>query len=461
MHFLLKLMVIGAVAALWCGCISYMQPLKSKPATMGVRSTANSQLKSLPQPKEKIVAAVYKFRDQTGQYKVSSSSSSFSTAVTQGATSILLRAMEESGWFVPIEREGLSNLLNERKIIRSSRAEYLGATGKEEQPLLPPLLFAGIILEGGIISYETNLLTGGPGIKYFGVGASGQYREDRVTVYLRATSTQNGRILKTVYTSKTILSQLVDFNLYKFVSFQKLLEAEVGYSYNEPADLCVTEAIEKAVYCLVLEGINDKLWELKNPVEMHSDLMKAYQQEKEAADRTDSFGERLLERGQFGVGLAVGGQMVAADYPGSFIKPGAMMNLQLELSSEYWLGVNFGLGNLAVRKYFDAVTYHGELVVGYRFLPGYRMTPFLFAGGGMVSVTTRPKYKEDPAWRDKWHPLVLVGGGVEYLLNENWGVTLVAENRYVFSDNLDGLEQGKWNDFYWSGRVGVVFYSGR
>ncbi len=128
----------------------------------------------LPEPKEPVVVAVYKFRDQTGQYKPSDIGANWSTAVTQGATSILLESLEESGWFIPIEREGLSNLLNERKIIRSSRANYTAQDQDQDQnQLLPPLLFAGIILEGGIISYETNVLTGGAGLRYFGAGGSG------------------------------------------------------------------------------------------------------------------------------------------------------------------------------------------------------------------------------------------------------------------------------------------------
>ena len=104
------------------GCAPYFhQPLRPNPARLGAESGVYHQLKALPQPKEKVVAAVYKFRDQTGQYKPSDVGASWSTAVTQGATAILQRALEESGWFTTIEREGLSNLLNERKIIRSSR----------------------------------------------------------------------------------------------------------------------------------------------------------------------------------------------------------------------------------------------------------------------------------------------------------------------------------------------------
>ncbi len=97
--------------------------------------------------------------------------------------------MEDSKWFVPIERENLSNLLNERNIIRKTRQVYR-KTSNPDEPQLPPLLYAGIILEGGIVSYDTNIITGGVGARYFGIGSSTQYRQDRITVYLRAVSTQ-------------------------------------------------------------------------------------------------------------------------------------------------------------------------------------------------------------------------------------------------------------------------------
>ncbi|HKI78841.1 MAG TPA: CsgG/HfaB family protein, partial [Ignavibacteriaceae bacterium] len=198
------------------GCAS-LEPFRTSNATLGERTEMDNSLGTLPPPKDPVIVAVYTFRDQTGQYKISTTGTSFSTAVTQGATSILMKSLEDSGWFIPIEREGLSDLLNERKIIRSSRENYLGADGKK-LPDLPPLLYAGVIFEGGIISYDSNVLTGGEGVKYLGLSASGQYHQDRVSIYLRAVSTQNGRVLKTVYSSKTVLSQQIDVGLYKFVS---------------------------------------------------------------------------------------------------------------------------------------------------------------------------------------------------------------------------------------------------
>ena len=236
-----KYLLFLGVLLLQFACAPMMkQPMQTSDARLGATSNASAETNLLPEPNEPVVVAVYKFRDQTGQYKPSEIGANWSTAVTQGATSILLESLEESGWFMPIEREGLSNLLNERKIIRSSRAAYTAQDPNQDQnQLLPPLLFAGIILEGGIISYESNVMTGGAGLRYFGAGANGQYREDRVSIYLRAISTSNGRILKTVHTSKTILSQKLDAGIFRYVSLKRLLEAEVGFTFNEPAGIAV------------------------------------------------------------------------------------------------------------------------------------------------------------------------------------------------------------------------------
>src|SRR5690606_9919885 len=123
------------------------------------------EIKNLPVPKDKIVVGVYKFRDQTGQYKAAENGASWSTAIPQGTTTILLKALEDSRWFTAIERENIGNLLNERQIIRSTRKEYEGKDG--DPAPLPPLLFAGVILEGGVVSYDTNIMTGGLGARYF------------------------------------------------------------------------------------------------------------------------------------------------------------------------------------------------------------------------------------------------------------------------------------------------------
>jgi curli production assembly/transport component CsgG len=197
---------------------------------------------------------------------------------------MLIKALEDSGWFIPIEREGLANLLTERKIIRQTSESYAQAAKiRGETPPeieLPPLMYAGIMLEGGIISYDTNLVTAAAGGKYAGVGGSMQYRQDQLSIFLRAVSTKNGMILKTVNTTKTVLSRELDFGIFKFVSVKDLLEAEVGFSTNEPAAMCTVEAIEKSVFDLIVEGIQLGLWELNNPADFSSPVIQKYLEEK-------------------------------------------------------------------------------------------------------------------------------------------------------------------------------------
>ncbi|MBA6341235.1 CsgG/HfaB family protein [Colwellia sp. MB02u-10] len=214
------------------------------------------ELKSLPKPKGAIPVSVYSYRDQTGQYKPQANVSSFSTAVTQGATSILMQALSDSDWFLPVEREGLQNVLTERKITRAANQ----ASKATENIELPPLTTAKILLEGGIISYDSNTKTGGFGAEYFGIGASELYREDQITVYLRAVDVRTGQVLVSVSTNKKVLSQEVRAGFFRYVSFKRLAEAEGGFSENEPMHVCVQQAIEKAITELVVKGIKRKVW---------------------------------------------------------------------------------------------------------------------------------------------------------------------------------------------------------
>ncbi len=277
-----------------CGAF-YNQPTGVENAIIGESTPATSLLKALPKAKSPIVVAIYKFRDQTGQYKAAENGSTFSTAVTQGATSVLIKALEDSKWFIPIERENIGNLLQERNLIRSTRQEYSKSTNPNDTQLTP-LLYAGVLLEGGIISYDSNIITGGFGARYFGAGGSVRYRQDRVTIYLRMVSTSNGKIMKSIYVSKTILSQAIDQSLFKYVNFKRLLEVETGYTTNEPVQMAVTEAIEKAVSSLVLEGIKDKIWEADISKEKEASLLVQFEAEKEDADVKAIYGRNLINR---------------------------------------------------------------------------------------------------------------------------------------------------------------------
>lgn len=451
-HKIYRATIIFLCVFTFSGCGTYFnQPIAIEKARIGEDTKISKTIRNFLPPIEPVVVGVYKFRDQTGQYKPTENGSTFSTAVTQGATTILIKALEDSKWFVPIERENLSNLLNERNIIRSTRKEYAKDKSISE-PQLAPLLYAGIILEGGIVSYDSNIITGGLGARYFGIGGSTQYRQDRITVYLRAVSTSSGKILKTVYVSKTILSQALDASFFRYVSFKRLLEAETGFTKNEPAQLAVTEAIEKAVEALVIEGVEDKLWSAKAEPEEINAWVEKYTSEKSEAQQTGLYERYFKERRSKKAVFVRGGTALMS---GDYNKPtmAYALNMGGKWSFNPYLNANLSIHKFeltnegAFSEGFNAVELNTELVV----LPFEKLSPFLYGGMGTVST-------------DDFNSTLFklqYGGGVEYLLSDTIGISLSASHNIVLSDVLDEVAQGKRDDQYYNFSLGLNWYFGK
>ncbi|GHE21239.1 CsgG/HfaB family protein [Halomonas urumqiensis] len=267
-----KLIITIAMLVSLSGCASAVtnsEGLEGQPATLTPRSATYQDLTSLPPPSGKILAAIYDFRDQTGQYRPAPAST-FSTAVTQGAAAMLTGALADSGWFTPLERVGLQNLLTERRIIRAELERF------NQPDNLPSLRSASVLLEGGIIAYESNIRTGGAGAEYFGIGASGQYQVDQVTVNLRAVEISSGEVLSNITTTKTIYSKELRAGVYRFIDFRRLLEAEVGVTTNEPVQLAVMSAIESAVIHLIAKGVENNLWNVAEGTDFDNTLLADY-----------------------------------------------------------------------------------------------------------------------------------------------------------------------------------------
>jgi len=266
-YFIRVLLVLGLA-----GCSSIPPSNVATNARLTPTSGISRDLVQLPRPKAKIPVAVYGFRDQTGQYK-SQPDSVQSTLVTQGASSILIKALEDSGWYLPVEREGLQNLLTERRIIRAIENPNDRA---RPQINLPNLVPASLIIEGGVIAYESNVRTGGKGANYLGIGASNQYRVDQVTVSVRDIDVRTGQVLNTVSVTKTVYSYQFSANIYKYTSYQHILQAEAGFTTNEPAQLAVREAIEAAVLHLTIYGVRDRYFELRDERDWASPMIQNY-----------------------------------------------------------------------------------------------------------------------------------------------------------------------------------------
>jgi curli production assembly/transport component CsgG len=199
----------------------------------------------------------------TGQRKPSQNFASLSSAVTQGGEVILIKALQDAGkgkWFQPVERVALENLVKERQLIRSQRELY----EKDQAKPLTPLIVAGIMIDGGIVGYDTNLGSGGVGARYLGIGAQQEYRKDEVTVMIRLISVNTGEILLSTGVTKTVVSTGVSANVFKFVDVgTKSVEFEAGTSINEPTTYAVRIAIEQAVAEMIKEGNKKKLWSFK------------------------------------------------------------------------------------------------------------------------------------------------------------------------------------------------------
>ncbi|SDT94340.1 curli production assembly/transport component CsgG [Polaribacter sp. Hel1_33_78] len=424
------------IISLLTGCGAYFnQPFTQTKARIGENTSPDFLVKKIL-PSEKIIVGVYKFRDQTGQYKPVENGSTFSAAITQGGTTILLKSLEESGWFRPIERENIGNLLNERQIIRNTRQEY--ANGKKVT--MPPLLFAGTIIEGGVVSYDSNIITGGSGLRYFGAGVSNQYRQDRITVYLRIVSTSTGEILKNVYVSKTILSQGISANLYRFVSLRRLLEAETGVTKNEPSQLAVKEAIDKAVDLLIVEGIADGIWRPKGGEAAIEYVKKAYMKERIDAEKTELYDRKKEKRrakvsSGFGLGMA--------QIKGDYVNPTNQFGFDLKIKYSFndpsfniWGSV--GRLELDNKDIFHEIFLTSGFNIEYIILPYEKFTPYLYAGAGSISKTNL----------DQSFFKFQGGVGIEYLISNKIGFFVEGEYNMLLSDDLDGRILGEKNDMF-------------
>ena len=256
-------MALAVTALVGCSSIrpGYDVGISEKPKES---VTIIKEINTLPAPSgPKVAVAVYSFKDLTGQRKPSATLSLFSTAVTQGAESYLIKSLQEAGnrqWFTVVERANLDNLLKERQMIKQTREIYEGTNAK----MLPPLTLAGVILEGGIIDYNSNVLTGGTGFAVLGIGPYTQYTQDQVVISLRLVSVQTGEILTSVTIEKNLLSTQDGATAMRFYDQgRKTFEFDSSQTMNEPGNYALRSAIEQGIVELVKSGEKLGLWKYK------------------------------------------------------------------------------------------------------------------------------------------------------------------------------------------------------
>ena len=248
-----------------CAVVQSTGLTEADPTVTTQREGVKKEFDIIPGPAsgKTLSVAVYSFADKTGQRKPQANVASLSSAVTQGAETFLISALQNVGrgqWFDVVERVGIDNLTKERLIIRQMREAYEGSSAK---PLMP-MQFAGIIVEGGIVGYDASVNSGGAGARIFGIGKQTQWSQDTVTVSLRAVSVNTGKVLATVTVQKTILSTADSVTALKFFDAgTQAFEAETGLTINEPGTYAVKAATELAVVELIKEGQRKNIWDYK------------------------------------------------------------------------------------------------------------------------------------------------------------------------------------------------------
>lgn len=228
-----------------------------------VKNLMEKEFDTIPAPAagKPVAVAVYSFLDKTGQRRPSATIAQLSTAVTQGADAFLIKALQDVGkgrWFEVVERVGIDSLTKERQLIRQMREAYEGSNAKP----LAPMMYAGIILEGGIVGYDSSVKSGGFAARMLGIGPQTQYSEDVVTISLRAVSVNTGKVLVAVNVQKTIYSAADSLAMLKFFKDgTQAFELESGLTVNEPGTLAVKAAVEAAVVELIKEGEKKGIWQ--------------------------------------------------------------------------------------------------------------------------------------------------------------------------------------------------------
>ncbi|MFN3721734.1 MAG: CsgG/HfaB family protein [Paracoccaceae bacterium] len=241
----------------------------------------NLQLRLLPGPTHRITVSVYDLPDLTGQFRERDNVQSLSRAVSQGGGPMLIKSLQDAGerrWFSVLDRTALDNLLRERQIVTEMRRLYRGETDPNPNAI-PPLRHASIIIQGAIVGYDSNVQTGGFGARYLGVGGDQQWKLDTVTVSLRAVSSDTGEVLASVMVDKPIASTSLRGGAFTYVELDKLLEVETGVAANEPKQIAVQMAIEKAVFSLILEGADLGVWSFAEPAK-GARMLEIYRREK-------------------------------------------------------------------------------------------------------------------------------------------------------------------------------------
>ncbi|PWK62048.1 hypothetical protein C7455_10173 [Roseicyclus mahoneyensis] len=216
-----------------------------------------------PRPRS---VAVAQFEDLTGARIEGGTSTAVAASGRFLTEYILMRANGNDAYRV-LDRAGLNNLLNERRLADQinafHEAEVVAAAPEMLRDQLAgrvppaiemaPLRVSDYLIHGAVVGYDRRLIDNGTGMGIAGVRLRNRASRDQVSVMVQLIDVRSGEIIATGAAAQFIDSSSRGGDIFALVRTDRLLEVEQLNVVNDPA----TRALFLAIDIALTEMFND------------------------------------------------------------------------------------------------------------------------------------------------------------------------------------------------------------
>jgi curli biogenesis system outer membrane secretion channel CsgG len=204
--------------------------------------------------------AVAQFDDLTGA-RIEGGTSTAVAASGRILTEYILMGANVKGAYRVLDRAGLANLLNERRLAdqinASNEADVISASPAAVRDQLPgripplvdidPLGVSDYLIYGAVVGYDRRLIDNGGGFGIAGVRMRNRTSRDQVSVIVQLVDVRTGEIIATGFDAQFIDSSSVAGDIFALLRTDRLLEFEQANLVNDPATLALFLAIDAAL----------------------------------------------------------------------------------------------------------------------------------------------------------------------------------------------------------------------
>jgi len=158
--------------------------------------------------------------------------------------------------------------------------------------------------------------------------------------------------------------------------------------------------------------------------------------------------------------LNAGGQTYQGDYSNGSTKPLYEVFVTNPVSNSFDMGLRLGTGTLADKKYFTATTTYVGLNGKFYMLPSTKFSPYISGSLDAMHIKSEDRFGEQITLESDWAANLSIGLGIEYRFWDKMGLNAVFDYNYLMTDDIDGVNKGTINDYFWAFRFGFSFYPG-